>query len=681
MAVNISAGLNVKEFDLTTIVPAVSTTAGALAAMFHWGPGNQATLVSSEVDLVARFGKPDDNNFESWFVASSFLAYGNTLWVSRAVSNVNYNAVANTGVGSTANVQVLNSDLFQTLSGASAAKAWFIAKYPGLLGNALRVSVCDSANAFYKVVANAAVTVAISANTGVNTGILTVTAAGANAAADTQAAAAVTAFIQSIPVNSFVTIGNQTIQFTGNTAGAVSGGANTGVSSIGLNFATNFNGAAVLTQVNLPVAWEFNSQVGSAPGTSPWVAARPNAGGTNIGDEMHIAVVDQTGVFSGVPGTLLEVFPNVSRATDALGQQGGSIYYKNVLNLSSKYVWATTDMTGLPSNTTATVVASSASSLFNVTMVGGGVSSGALTDTTIDISFLQNAYDVFKNSEQIDVSLVMAGKARGPGTVTQLGNYVIQNIGEFRKDCVVFVSPDINNVVNVPGNEVTNTVAFRNGMTDSSYAFLDSGYKYAYDRYNDKYRWVPLNGDTAGLACYTDDIRDPWWSPAGYNRGQLKNVIKLAFNPNKSDRDQLYKNNINPIVSFPGQGVVLFGDKTLQSKPSAFDRINVRRLFIVLEKAISTAAKYTLFEFNDDFTRAGFVNMVEPYLRTVQGRRGITAFKVVCDTTNNTPAVIDANQFVGTIFVKPNRSINFISLNFVATRTGVDFSSVVGGGF
>jgi len=300
-------------------------------------------------------------------------------------------------------------------------------------------------------------------------------------------------------------------------------------------------------------------------------------------------------------------------------------------------------------------------------------------ESSASIGAVIQSYDVFKSAEDIDISLVLTGKSRGGVHGEQLGNYLIDNIAEKRKDCVVFTSPHYNDVVNnVFEDEEADVVQFRNAMRSSSYGVLDSGYKYMYDKYNDVYRWVPINGDTAGLCAYTDESRDPWWSPAGFNRGNIKNVIKLAWNPRKAERDILYKNGVNPIVNFPGQGIVMFGDKTLLAKPSAFDRINVRRLFIVLEKAIATAAKFTLFEFNDEFTRSSFVNLVSPFLRDVQGRRGITDFVVVCDETNNTGEVIDRNEFIGDIYIKPARSINFIQLNFVAVRTGVEFSEVIG---
>jgi len=293
---------------------------------------------------------------------------------------------------------------------------------------------------------------------------------------------------------------------------------------------------------------------------------------------------------------------------------------------------------------------------------------------------------LFGSTEDVDISMVLQGRPIGGTTAIngetitnyQLANYLIDNLAETRKDCIVLISPDKDKVINNNGNEATSLRNWRGAIHSSSYAVMDSGYKYMYDRYNDVYRWIPMNGDIAGLCVPTDNTNDAWWSPAGFNRGQIKNVVKLAYNPKQADRDLLYSNNINPVVTFPGQGTVLYGDKTLTSKPSSFDRINVRRLFIVLEKAISVAAKSSLFEFNDAFTRAQFKNLVNPYLRNIKGRRGITDFLVVCDETNNTGEVIDRNEFVGDIYIKPARSINFIQLNFVAVRSGVQFSEVVG---
>jgi phage tail sheath protein FI len=419
--------------------------------------------------------------------------------------------------------------------------------------------------------------------------------------------------------------------------------------------------------------WEYAFNVDSAPGTSDYVT---NFGNSSAVDEVHVVVADEDGKFTGIPGTVLEVYNGVSRATDAKLEDGSTNYVKTVINQSSKYIYYTTDRVSGASNTALNLTSLANNTPFNVSFIGG---SDGNDEANVAIAELQAGFDLFKSAEDVDISLVLQGKARGGTNGEQLANYIIDNICEARKDCVAFISPDKPDVVlNVAADEAEDAVTFRNSLTSTSYGVLDSGYKYQYDKYNDIYRYVPLNGDVAGLCVRTDDTRDPWFSPAGFNRGIIKNVVKLAFNPRKAQRDLLYKNGVNPVVTFPGQGTLLFGDKTLLAKPSAFDRINVRRLFIVLEKAIATAAKFTLFEFNDEFTRAQFKNLVEPFLRDVQGRRGIYDFKVVCDETNNTPEVIDRNEFIGDIYIKPARSINFIQLNFVAVRTGVEFSEIVG---
>jgi len=422
----------------------------------------------------------------------------------------------------------------------------------------------------------------------------------------------------------------------------------------------------VCANTSLFTSWAYKSYFTSAPGTSDFASA---VGGSN--DEMHVVVVDTKGLFSGSQGTVLETYPFVSKASDA-SVNGSSNYYKQVIFNNSNYVYAidppsysTTVATwGTPAaNTTYANLTTNQT----LTLVNGSY----VTPTNGDF---QTAYDYFANKELTNISLVITGNAN---TVVQ--QYVIDNVVTSRKDCVAFISPPLAAIDTSGSATVTGIQSWLTSLARStSYAVADSGWKYQYDKYNNTYRYVPLNGDIAGLCVNTDTIRDPWFSPAGLNRGQIKNAIKLAWNPNKTQRDTLYAAGVNPVVSFPGQGIVLYGDKTLQSKPSAFDRINVRRLFIVLEKTISTAAQYSLFEFNDEFTRAQFVALVTPFLRDVQGRRGIYDFKVVCDTTNNTPQVIDSNQFVGDIYIKPARSINFIQLNFVAVGTGVDFAEVVG---
>jgi phage tail sheath protein FI len=417
-----------------------------------------------------------------------------------------------------------------------------------------------------------------------------------------------------------------------------------------------------MADANTYTGWTFASSFTSAPATSAYVAAQ---GG--VRDEVHVVVVDEDGKFTGTANTVLETFGFLSKAPDAKTDDGSTNYYKNVLNSRSKYIyWMGHPTIGTNWGSNSSVTFANLASRVVRSLAGGD-------DGTITNDDIISAYDYFKNPDSVDISLIVSGPAN-----QTIVTHLIDNIAEFRKDCVVFLSPEKADVVDNYGDEADDSVAYRNLLTSSSYAVMDSNWKYQYDKYNDVYRWVPLNGDIAGLAARTDRDRDPWYSPAGLNRGIIKNVIKLAWNPNKTDRDTLYVKGINPVVTFPGEGTILFGDKTLLSRPSAFDRINVRRLFIVLEKAISRAARSSLFEFNDQFTRAQFVSLVEPFLRDVQGRRGITDFRVVCDETNNTGEVIDRNEFVGDIYIKPARSINFIQLNFVAVRTGVSFDEVVG---
>jgi hypothetical protein len=423
---------------------------------------------------------------------------------------------------------------------------------------------------------------------------------------------------------------------------------------------------AVCANTSLFSSWSYSSYFTSAPGTSDYASA---VGGSN--DEMHVVVIDAGGLFTGQQGTVLEVYPFLSKASDA-SINGVSNFYKQVIFNNSQYIYATDPVNYATTSSTwdnpaANTNFTTLTTNPTITLAGGS----EFTPTNGDI---QTAYDLFANKETIDISLVLTGNAN-----TTVQQYVIDNIVNSRKDCVAFISPPRTSV---DGINTTPTAGIQSWLSSlarsSSYVVADSGYKYMYDKYNNVYRYIPLNGDVAGLCVNTDTVRDPWFSPAGFNRGQIKNAIKLAWNPNKTQRDVLYAAGVNPVVSFPGQGIVLFGDKTLQNKPSAFDRINVRRLFIVLEKSIAQAAQFSLFEFNDEFTRAQFVSLVTPFLRDVQGRRGIYDFRVVCDTTNNTPQVIDSNQFVGDIYIKPARSINFIQLNFVAVGTGVDFTTIVG---
>jgi phage tail sheath protein FI len=416
----------------------------------------------------------------------------------------------------------------------------------------------------------------------------------------------------------------------------------------------------------------------SIPGTSVQAAA---VGASN--DEIHIVVVDSGGAITGSKNTVLEIFPYLSKATDATDSLGNSNYYKDYIFKNSKYIYAIDpplyNVLGAsnttPANTWGYALSANTSNVYFATLNTTPVFSlsNGSNDAPTDAS-RQNAWSLFANSDEVDISLAITGSAS-----IAVQQYVIDNIATVRKDCIAFISPPSANVVNQAGSETTNIQNWITALNrSSSYVVADCGWKYMFDKYNNNYTYVPLNGDIAGLCVYTDAVRDPWYSPAGFNRGNLKNVVKLAWNPNKTQRDTLYSIGVNPIGSFAGQGTVLFGDKTLQAKPSAFDRINVRRLFIVLEKSIARAAKFSLFEFNDTTTQNQFVNLVTPFLADIKARRGIFDYRVVCDSTNNTQSVIDANQFVGDIYVKPARSVNFIQLNFVAVRTGVQFTTIVG---
>lgn len=673
MPFQVSPGVNVSEIDLTTIVPAVSTTTGAIAGVFNWGQASTRVLVSTEDELVANFGKPTANNFETWFTAANFLGYGNQLYVVRALAANSFNSVAAVNSSVTyANTQVKSFDDYNdSRSGNIDANVYWVAKWAGALGNSLKISTCESTNAYSaSLTGNTDSIPSFLFSVNSNTLQIVVTSATSNTNANTMA----NTIINKINVGDYIQAGNSTIgiqnlKVTSVGAPSVTGNSTVFTAQANVSLATTYNLAAAYSSNSVTRYWEYFSYVDRAPGTTTYTS---NMGGS--GDAMHVVVADEDGMFTGTPGQVLEVWQNVSRASDSRTEQGAANFYQTVINQSSKYVWFANARAGVTSNTAANMTAITVGP-YSQSFRGGY---DGVTETTQTLANMAAAYDRFSKSESVDVSLILTGKNQYGTNGEGLANYIIDNICEARKDCIVLVSPNKETVVNNANDVPTALVNFRNSLHNSSYAVMDSGYKYAYDKYSDVYRWVPLNGDVAGTIVRTDSVRDPWFSPAGFNRGQIKNVVKLAFNPSKADRDTLYKSDINPVVNFPGEGVVLYGDKTLLGKPSAFDRINVRRLFIVLEKAISTSAKFTLFEFNDEFTRATFRNLVEPYLRDIKGRRGIYDFKVVCDETNNTPERIDRNEFWGDIYIKPARSINFIQLNFVAVRTGVQFDEIVG---
>ena len=640
MAFQVSPGVLVQERDLTRIIPAVSTSVGAIAVQFSKGPLDEIVTVSSEQELVDTFGKPNSTNFEDWFSAANFLQYSNALRVVRATNTGLLNATSNTS-----GILIKNTQDYQdNYSTGSASIGTFAAREAGSYGNNLQVSTCPSATAY----STAAVTTVSDASTAVGDTTVTLTA------------------------GTDINVGD-IVEFSTTAAGTDYDGYKYRVTVVATNDITFVRAdsgqgglqVALTNGANVKRYWRYYDQVAGAPGTSPYASER-----SGVNDEIHVVVVDQDGGISGTAGTILEVFDSASKAADAKSPQGDSNYYVDVIYNKSKYVyWMDHNSSGSNWGSNASGTTFTAVNVPTLESLSGG-SDGS----TVTVGQRKTAYEKFQDAETVDIGLIIGGTC----SATHIDNLI--TIAENRKDAIAFVSPERADVVNVASanTQTLNVIDAYSSIRSSSYVMFDSGYKYQYDRYSDVYRYVPLNGDMAGLAARTDLIADSWYSPAGFNRGNVRGAVKLAYNPNKTQRDDLYRSRINPVVTFPGQGTVLFGDKTGLSAPSAFDRINVRRLFITLEKAISTASKFQLFEFNDEFTRANFRNIVEPFLREVQGRRGITDFLVVCDETNNTGEVIDRNEFIAEIFVKPARSINFITLQFVATRTGVSFEEVAG---
>ena len=642
MAFQVSPGVLVKEKDLTNVIPAVATTIGAIAGQFNQGPMDEVTTISSEKELVETFGKPDSTNFEFFFSAASFLQYSSSLRVVRATNSGSVNAVS-----SGTAIRIKNTDHYQNGDGTtgpfndgSANVGEWAARTAGAHGNSLRVSTCPSATAYEET----AKTTTNDSSTAVGDTTITLTSG--------------TGFLNGDIIN-FGEAGGHEYRITD-------------VSGTTITFVRHPSGTgglhtAVANGSNVRRRWQYYDLVDGAPGTSDYVSARS---GSN--DELHVVVIDEDGEITGTAGEVLEVYEKLSKASDAKNPQGDTNYYPDVIYNKSQYIyWMDHNSSGSNWGSAAAGVTFTAVNAVFARSLASGADGSAVTTAE-----LKAAYEKYADGDTVDVNLIIAGK----GDATHLDNLI--TIAENRKDAVVFASPERADVVNVTNTttQTSNVKAFFDSIRSSSYVVFDSGYKYTYDKYNDLFRYVPLNGDTAGLAARTDLVADSWFSPAGFNRGVMRGVVKLAYNPNKTQRDELYRARINPVVTMPGQGTLLFGDKTGLSTPSAFDRINVRRLFITLEKAISTASKFQLFEFNDEFTRAQFRNIVEPFLRDVQGRRGITDFSVVCDETNNSPdLVVDRNEFRADIFVKPNRSINFITLQFVATRSGVAFEEVVGG--
>ena len=664
MAFQVSPGVNVTEKDLTNIVPAVSTSSGGIVLTAEKGPIDEVTTISSEQELAENFGKPNNSNFEEWFCAANFLGYGNNLKVVRPITGMVNACVSGTPILIKNTTDYL--DNYSSTASFAATVGVFAAREAGTLGNSLKISVCSNSTAFGPH------------------------SMSGNLVADASAAIGDTSI--TVDDGSLMQVGD-ILEFgdssnVPSTSGAPSGffykitAISTHVLTIARfnpqTGATETGGLRHAVEDNAKILrhWEYYFQFSNAPTTSDDVLA---AGGSL--DEMHIVVLDEDGGITGTAGTILETFEGVSQAVDGKSAQGNSNFFADVIYSQSKFVYVMDHETTLANSGSAKKGQTFDNTQGDAFVVKTYSLASGTDDYAATNGEIATAYEKFSDTDAVDLSLLLCGPSQTTADATgDTKATAVMDIATARKDCVAFISPARTDVVGV-ANAITqaqNVIGFADGLPSTSYAVIDSGYKYMYDRYNDVYRFVPLNGDIAGLCARTDNVADAWFSPGGFNRGQIRGAVKLAFNPNQTQRDELYKARVNPVTSFPGQGIVLFGDKTAQSKPSAFDRINVRRLFIVLEKAVSTAAKFQLFEFNDEFTRAQFRNLVEPFLRDVQGRRGITDFSVVCDDSNNTGDVIDRNEFRADIFIKPARSINFIQLNFIATRSGVAFSEVAG---
>ena len=724
MASQVSPGIVIKERDLSNaVITGAQQITAAFASTFQKGPINQIVNINSQKQMIDVFGKPSDANAEDWYVASEFLNYGGRLAIVRAATSV-LNATA-TGTG----VLVRNDLDFEAGTGSSQT---FVAKTAGTWGNSLKVVVVDRGYdqiiTFDKApdvtpVVGSTLTFAsgktavvgtynsITREVAVNNvlgGLISagdsitetedpiasfthngVTEAGRTPGTYTPAAHAGGASFQVVVADAGAGVGGA-VTVTLLTAGdgyeigdtITLAGANTGGGTdIIVTVATILDDETGVSAVR---DWYTNTAIGTTgltlasigprPGTSVYASSRGIAN-----DEIHVIVIDTTGNISGSANTIVERFTYLSKLSDGKGSEGGNTYYKTVLNEQSSFVYTGADL--------ATNFGDTAEEMDGDDFAIYGFTSTDLTGGTDDYSYdngeVGNAYDLFLDTEETTVDFVLMGGSMLLESETKAKASKVISIAASRKDCIAFVSPHKGSQVGSSGalttsQQKTNTINFFNGLTSTSYAVFDSGYKYFYDRFNDKYRYIPCNGDIAGLCVATSSALDDWYSPAGVNRGSLRNAVKLAYNPNKADRDELYQARINPIVSFTGSGVTLFGDKTALASPSAFDRINVRRLFLNIQKRAEGLAKQVLFYQNDETTRASFASALNSYMSEVQARRGVTDFLVVCDESNNTPDVIDRYEFVAEVYIKPTRSINYITVTLTATKSGVSFAEVVG---
>ena len=741
MALRLSSpGISVREVDLTRGgVNASINVAAGIAGPFKKGPVNEVCRINNEKELVDKFGGPGvgltDYHYETWYAASNFLSYGGQLDVVRAgggnvAGSQMVNANAGVGIASTTTLVIENYDDYNN-NEINATNFYWAAKNPGSWGENLKVCVIDNAadqrisgilttkvgtNAGgVPTAANIAVGYAVTQGlSGVNIGIGTTGSPGNNDFLKGIVTGVGVSFVD-VKVVSTVIAGVETATtYQQNSQIEFKTGSKIGFSSAVLGDVGVATGTPATTdwynQQNITtgrgdggtdaitIKWR---SVLPKPQTNSYVSDR---NGSN--DALNVVVIDGDGSVTGSTGALLEKFGNLSKAQDADGSPAKDIYYKNVIANESEYIFAgLSPVNAADSFHNTQPLASGFSS--GVIPIASGVGAWGQDGKDVKFNFLGNksytlkggkdygghigvydadlgdtltAYDKLADKVNSDIRFLLQGGASKSISEEQAKAQKLISICEVRKDCVAFISPNRGSVVNVTqsGTQLTNVQEFFAPLASSSFAVFDSGYQYFYDRFNKKFNYMPLSSDIAGLCVRTDVDQFPWFSPAGTSRGSLAHAVKLAYNPGQEDRDQLYSNRINPVISLPGSGITLFGDKTALAFSSAFDRINVRRLFITVEKAIEEAANAQLFELNDAGTRSNFVNIVEPFLRDVQSKRGVTDFLLVCDETNNTPDVIDRNEFVADIFLKPSRSINFIGLTFVATRTGVSFSEVVG---
>jgi len=712
-----SPGIVVREVDLTVgRVDATNGAVGALVAPFAKGPVDEPVLVGNEADLLSSFGEPynTDKHYENWLVASSYLAYGGNMRIVRADDDDLKNAVS---AGST-EIKIKSLTHYNQLGydENTIANAVAVARNPGSWANGLKVAIIDAkADQILSGVSTNASLPTIEVGYGVTQAISsTLPGAGATSTLDGHLKGVITAIDGtniSVKVLAHVSAGGTTTEVDYQPSGvyAFSSSGNVAIhttgetTSVGSTSYTSQSDWFDQQTVSLTGSTVYWNTLADRPGTSSYAASRDSRF-----DEVHVVVYDDNGSVTGNAGTLLEKHLSLSKAKDAEYSLGSTSYWRKYLANNSRYIFGGSE----PSGTVATGYSSgftletdtgwdqdasgitfAANGASTLTMSGGKnydagtdiTASGALTST---LGKLSSGYDLFENTDNYDVDFLLMGSANySKETAQALANKLIA-VAEARQDALAFISPYrlafLNDgtagsvTVNSDATITDNLISFYAPITSSTYAVFDSGYKYMYDRFSDTFRYVPLNGDVAGTCARNDLNNFPWFSPAGTARGAILNAVKLAYNPSKVQRDKLYSNRINPVIFSPGDGIILFGDKTGFAKSSAFDRINVRRLFLYLEKAIASAARDQLFEFNDEITRTNFVNIIEPFLRDVQAKRGIFDYVVICDETNNTAAVIDNNEFVADVYVKPNRSINFIGLTFVATRTGVSFEEVIG---